>query len=157
MPIRAGPPYCPGVSTTPALGPLRASRAHREAVLRWLWPLPPLVMAVVVWAAFGAHPGPALGGRGLAVSIALAAFVAGGVGVLAARRLAGSGGVGSLGGGEGLGSLGGSDGLGGPGGGDGLGGPGSSVQVACVAVVLAASVALMWLQPDGIGVAGIFL
>src|SRR5690348_3672176 len=83
-------PYGPGVTadapTPAALATLRASRAQQEAVVRWLRPLAPLVMVVVVWAAFGARPGPGLGGRGLAVSIALAGFVAAGVGVLATVR-----------------------------------------------------------------------
>jgi signal transduction histidine kinase len=100
---------------------LRASRAQQEAVVRWLRPLAPVVMAVVVWAAFGAHPAPELGGRGLAVSIALAGFAVAAVGVLATL---------------------------------GRSGP---THLAIVALVLASSVALTWLQPDGVGVAGIFV
>src|SRR5581483_260603 len=58
--------------STPTLETLRASRAQQEAVVRWLRPLGPVVLAVVVWAAFRAHPAPGLTGRPLAVSVALA-------------------------------------------------------------------------------------
>jgi len=107
--------------TTPTLAALRASRARQEAVVRWLRPLAPLVMAVVVGAAFSAHPRPGLSARGLAVSIALGAFVLAGTGALAALRRAGA------------------------------------VHIAFVVSLLAASVVLMWVQPAGAGVAGIFV
>jgi signal transduction histidine kinase len=108
-------------ATTPTLATLRASRAQQEAVARWLRPLGPLVLAVVVWAAFQAHPVPGLGGRHLAVTIVLGAFVLGGLGVLATLR---RGGV---------------------------------AHIGFVAVVLVASATLVWLQPDGAGIAGIFV
>ena len=48
-------------ATTPTLATLRASRAQQEAVARWLRPLGPLVLVVVVWAAFHTQPAPGLG------------------------------------------------------------------------------------------------
>ncbi len=100
---------------------LSASRAQREAVLRWLRPLVPLVVGVVIWAAFTTSPGPGLGGRELAVSIALAGVVLGGVGILVTLRRPGA------------------------------------PHLTFVAVLLAASACLVWLQPDGAGIAGIFV
>jgi signal transduction histidine kinase len=94
---------------------------QREAVVRWLRPLVPLVMLVVIWAALGAHPGPGLAGRSLAVSVALGGFAVAGLGAVATLGHRGA------------------------------------VHATCVSVVLAASVALVWLQPDGAGVAGIFV
>ncbi|KAA2261537.1 two-component sensor histidine kinase [Solihabitans fulvus] len=79
-------------------------------------------MIVVVWAAWHAHPGPGLSGRELAVSVALGAFVLGGIGGVLAM----------------------------------YGRPGM-VHVALIVVLLLASAALMWLQPDGVGVAGVFV
>jgi signal transduction histidine kinase len=108
-------------ATTPTLATLGASRAQQKAALRWLRPLAPFVMIVVTWAAFHAHPNPALDGRGLAVSIALAGFVLAGLGGLATLRHPGK------------------------------------AHIAFVAVLLATSAALLWLQPDGVGVAGIFV
>jgi len=108
-------------ATTPTLASLRASRAQQEAVARWLRPLGPLVLIVVIWASFHAHPAPGLGGRPLAVTIALGVFVLGGLGVLATLWRRGA------------------------------------AHIGFVAVVLAASAALVWLQPDGAGIAGIFV
>lgn len=107
--------------TTPTLATLSAARAQHEAVVRWLRPLAPFVMIVVIWAAFRAHPSPGFGGRDLAVSIALGGFVIGGVGALATVRHPGK------------------------------------VHIALVVVLLATSAALVWLQPDGAGIAGIFV
>jgi signal transduction histidine kinase len=106
---------------TPTLATLSAARAQQEAAVRWLRPLPPLVMLVVVWAALNSRPGPGPVGRDLAVSIALGVFVLGGLGVLVTARCP------------------------------------SVVHIAFVVVLFAASAALMWLQPDGAGIAGIFV
>ncbi|MEU7871108.1 histidine kinase [Dactylosporangium sp. NPDC049140] len=104
-----------------ALATLDRSRAQRAAVIRWLRPLAPLIMAVVVWSACTARPAPALSGSGLAVLLALAAFVVSGAGgVLTLARS-------------------------------------PRTHIACTAVMLAASAALAWLQPDGAAVAGIFV
>ncbi|MGI5246985.1 sensor histidine kinase [Dactylosporangium sp. CA-139066] len=108
--------------STPALAALDAGRAQRAAVIRWLRPLAPLVMAVVVWGAWTTTPAPALSGAGRPVLIALAAFVLCGAGVVltvSGRRL--------------------------------------PLHAAFVGGLLAASIALVWLQPDGVGVAGIFV
>jgi signal transduction histidine kinase len=118
----------------PTLASLRASRAQQDTVLRWLRPLAPFVVIMATWTALRAHPGPGLHGRGLAVALALGGFVVGGLGA------AGT-----------------------------LWRP-SLVQLApqpsrvyaglvyaAFAVLFAASAALVWLQPDGVSVAGIFL
>jgi signal transduction histidine kinase len=106
--------------TSPTLTTLRASRAQQDAVIRWLQPLVPLILIVVGWAAFSTDPRPALDGRGMAISIALAGLVIGGLGgLLTIRRRA--------------------------------------VHLGLVVVLFVASAALMWLQPDGAGVAGIFI
>ena len=106
--------------TSPTLTTLRASRAEQDAVVRWLRPLVPFILAVVCWAAFTTDPRPGLDGRGSVISIALAALVVGGLGGLltVGRR---------------------------------------AVHLGFVVVLFAASAALMWLQPDGAGVAGIFI
>jgi signal transduction histidine kinase len=109
-------------ATTPTLASLRASRAQQEAVVRWLRPLALVVMAVVVGVAFRSRPAPGLAGRHLAVSIALAGFVLGGLALLATVPAARE-----------------------------------RRSLAAVTLVLAGSVALIWLQPGGAGVAGIFL
>ncbi len=107
--------------TTSDLATLSAWRAQRETVVRWLRRLVPLLMAVVIWAALNTRPRPGLGHDHLAVSVALAAFVAAGLGVLATVRRPGT------------------------------------VHYTLVAVLSVASVVLAWVQPDGAGVAGIFL
>lgn len=89
--------------------------------MRWLRPLAPLVMIVVTWAAFYAHPGPGASGPALAVSIVLGGFVLGGLGALATLRRRGP------------------------------------VHIASVVVLLVTSTTLTWLQPDGVGIAGIFV
>jgi signal transduction histidine kinase len=111
--------------TTPTLTSLRASRAQQDAVMRWLRPLVPFILAVVSWAAFTTDPRPALDGRGSAVSVALAGVVVGGLGGLVTSRRPRSG--------------------------------RPSVHVVFVVVLFSASAALVWLQPDGAGVAGIFI
>ena len=111
-----------GDDDTPALAALDAGRAQRAAVIRWLRPLAPIVMAVVVWNAWTTAPEPALSGPGRAVAVALAAFVLCGAGVVLT-----------------------------------VGGPRLWRHATCVGGLLVASVALVWLQPDGVGVAGIFV
>src|SRR5215470_5873001 len=71
-----------GPATPPTLATLSASRLRREAVVRWLRPLAPAFLLVVVWSAFYTEPAPGPAGRGLAVSIALGGLILGGVGVL---------------------------------------------------------------------------
>jgi signal transduction histidine kinase len=100
---------------------LQTARARRDAVVRWLRPLAPLVLLVVVWAAVNARPTPGTSGRGLAVSLTLAAFVIGGLGALATLRRP------------------------------------APIQVGFIALVLVSSALLVWLQPDGAGLAGIFV
>src|SRR6476469_3021867 len=69
-----------GAMSSAALATLDSARAQRAAVIRWLRPLAPLVMAVVVWSAGTSRPAPALSGPGLAVLLALAVFVTAGAG-----------------------------------------------------------------------------
>lgn len=89
-------------------------------MVRWLRPLVPFILIVVVWSAFTTDPRPDFAGPGSAVSIALAGLVVGGFGGLATIRR-------------------------------------RAVHIVLVVVLFAASAALMWLQPDGVGVAGIFV
>ncbi len=88
-----------------------------EAVVRWLLPIVPLVLGVVVWTAFHSDPGP----DSVPVAIALGGFVLVGVGVVATLHRRGP------------------------------------VHLAFVVALLVASVVLMWLQPDGVAFAGIFV
>jgi signal transduction histidine kinase len=99
---------------------LHTSRAQRDAVVRWLRPLVPFILIVVVWSAFTADPRPGFAGPGSAVSLALTGLVVGGLGGLATIRH-------------------------------------RAFHVVFVVLLFAASAALMWLQPDGVGVAGIFV
>jgi signal transduction histidine kinase len=118
MPPRPPARSVRNVTSDPALDALQA---QRRAVTRWLRPLAPLILAVVVVAACTTHPEPGGHGRGLAVTVAVAAvLLAGLAAVLTAGR------------------------------------PGR-VHAALVVVLLAASTALAWLQPDGAGIAGIFV
>jgi signal transduction histidine kinase len=121
---RPGRPYIPGVNpdpaTTASLAALRQTRSRQEALLRRLRFIGPVVLIGVTVGSFGTHPGPGLDGRGLAISIALAAFAAGGLSALATRDRPGA------------------------------------VHVASLLVLLAGSAALMWLQPDGVAIIGIF-
>jgi signal transduction histidine kinase len=106
------------VTTDPALDALQA---QRRAVIRWLRPLAPLILAVVAVSAFTSRPAPAWHERGLAVTAALAVvLLAGLAAALTATR------------------------------------PGP-VHAALVLTLLAASAVLAWLQPDGAGIAGVFV
>jgi signal transduction histidine kinase len=104
----------------PALAPTDAAQVGR-AVQRWLRPLGPAVLAIVVWAACFTEPRPGLSGRHLAVSLALAALVLGGAGAVGTVRVRGP------------------------------------LPGGCIAVLLASSVTLVWLQPDGVAIAGGFV
>jgi signal transduction histidine kinase len=110
----------PDPATTASLAALRQTRSRQEALLRRLRYVGPVVLIGVTVSATRTHPGPGLDGRGLAISAALAAFAAGGLGALATRDHPGA------------------------------------VHVASLLVLLAGSAALMWLQPDGVAIIGIF-
>jgi hypothetical protein len=72
------------MTTGPALDALQT---QRRAVIRWLRPLAPLILAVVAVSAFTSSPGPASYGRGLSVTVALAVvLLAGLAAVLTAGR-----------------------------------------------------------------------
>jgi signal transduction histidine kinase len=58
---------------------LDALQAQRRAVIRWLRPLAPLILAVVAVSAFTSSPRPAGHGRGLAVAVALAVVLLSGL------------------------------------------------------------------------------
>lgn len=119
-----GGPYIRFVNSYPAatasIATLRRARSRQDAALRRLRYLGPLVIILVTGLAFGVHPGPGLDGRGLAISIALAAFAAGGLSTMATRDRPGA------------------------------------VHVASLVVLLAGSGTLMWLQPGGAAIVGIF-
>lgn len=117
-----------GPATTDTLARLRASRAQEVTVLRWLRPLGPVVLAVVVGVACTVDPRPGLTGRHLAVSLALAALVLGGLGTLVTAGRLGDAAPRRLG----------------------------RLRTASLAALFASSVALVWLQPQGAAVAGIF-
>ena len=110
----------PDPAAASSLAALRQARSRQEAVLRRLRYVGPAVIIAATVAAFRTHPGPGLGGRGIAISIALAAFAAGGLSALATRDRRGA------------------------------------IPVASLVVLLAGSAALMWLQPDGVAIIGIF-
>jgi signal transduction histidine kinase len=121
------------------LAPLAAAQQRHAAVMRWLRPLIPAVLAVVVWGACVARPRPGLAGRHLAVSVALAGLVVAGIGALATlrgRRFGGDRGPGDRG--------------------QDSGGP-RRAHLVCIGLLLASSGALVWLQPDGVGIAGVFV
>ena len=110
----------PDPATTASLAALRQTRSRQEALLRRLRYVGPVVLIGVTVSAIRTHPGPGLDGRGLAITAALAAFAAGGLGALATRDRPGA------------------------------------VHLASLLVLLAGSAALMWLQPDGVAIIGIF-
>lgn len=75
-------------ATAPVLAGLRQARVPQEAIVRWLSLLARLLLIVIVVAAYRAHPGAGLAGRGVVVSVAVAAFVVSVLGRNAtARRL----------------------------------------------------------------------
>ncbi|WP_433214027.1 sensor histidine kinase [Dactylosporangium sp. CS-047395] len=103
--------------TSPALASLDSARAQRAAVIRWLRPLAPLIMGIVVWSACTQQPGPA---SSRAVLLALVAFIVAGTGAVVSINYV-------------------------------------RTHIGFVGALLAASAALVWLQPDGAAVAGIFV
>jgi signal transduction histidine kinase len=100
------------VTSDPALDALQA---QRRAVIRWLRPLAPLILAVVAVSAFTSSPRPGGHGRGLAVAITLAVVLLAGLAAVVLDH------------------------------------------VVFVVVLLASSAVLAWLQPDGAGIAGVFV
>jgi signal transduction histidine kinase len=100
---------------------LQHAREQEELVVRWLRPLAPLVMAIVLGAAFVAHPSPGLTGEHLAVTLGLGVFSLGGAGALTTLRRA------------------------------------AALNIAFIAVLLLGSLMLLWVQPDGTSIAGIFV
>lgn len=71
--------------TSPSLAELRAARAQQQRVGRWMRPVAWLVLILCAVYAFRSHPSPGFTGRHLAVSFALAGFLVGGIGSVAAR------------------------------------------------------------------------
>jgi signal transduction histidine kinase len=110
----------PDTAPASSLAALRHARSRQERVLRQLRYVGPAVIIMATVAAFRAHPGPGLGGRALAISIALAAFAGGGLCALAIRERRGA------------------------------------VPLVSLVVLLAGSAALIWLQPGGVAIIGIF-
>ena len=62
-------------ATAPTLATLRQARGQHEAIVRLLNRIAPALLVVFVVAAFVVHPAPGVTGRGLVISIAVAAFV----------------------------------------------------------------------------------
>ena len=122
-----------GVSVEPAitrtLAGLRQTGSQHDAFRRRFWLLLPALLAVFVLAAYQAHPGPGLDGRGLVVSIAAGGYILGVVGVVTL-----------------LGALSPSNMIGRRG--------GTRLAVAAAAVLFASSVALLCAQRQGPGASG---
>ncbi len=64
-------------ATAPTLARLRQARGRKEATVRWLYLLTPVLLVAFAVPAVLAHPGFGLAGRPLVVSIAVGAFVVG--------------------------------------------------------------------------------
>jgi signal transduction histidine kinase len=73
------------MTADPALAALRQTRAQQLAVQRWLRLAGPALICFLGWICWHSRPGPGLSGRGLAVSLAFAGFVAGVLGVRAVQ------------------------------------------------------------------------
>jgi hypothetical protein len=71
--------------TSPSLGELRAARAQQQLVVRAMRPFGWLVLILGAVCAFRSHQSPGFTGPHLAVSFALAGFLLGGIGSVAAR------------------------------------------------------------------------
>jgi signal transduction histidine kinase len=127
--------------TTPTLAGLRQARAQQAEVLRWFGLFVPILLVLVLVPAFHTNPEPGTAGRGLVVSICLAGFLFGALGMRATitpsgrlrSRLLGSSLFGS--------SLFGS----------------SAAYFAFLALLFASTVTLLWVQPKGPGVSGLFI
>jgi len=122
-----------GVSVEPAitrtLAGLRQTGAQHDAFRRRFRLLLPALLAVFVVAAYQAHPGPGLHGRGLVVSVAVGGYLVGILGVVAVI--------------DGLPAS------------NVIGRHGSTKLVVIVAAVMfASSVALLWAEPQGPGAGG---
>jgi signal transduction histidine kinase len=100
---------------------LIAAKAKRRDVVRWLQPLVPVILLIVVWTAFVTDPRPGLAGSSLAVSITLGLLVLAGAVAVPTMETK------------------------------------SNAHIGSVLLVLAASIALIWFQPNGAGVAGLFV
>lgn len=75
-------------ATDPTLLGLRRTRAMHQKLLRRIRLVAPLLLAVYVLSAYQAQPGPGLSGRSLAVSLAVAGYLAGILVVLSLLDLA---------------------------------------------------------------------
>ena len=73
----------------PTLAALRGSRAHKDAALRRARPLWLIFVGSLIFKAVQSHPGPGLHSTALGVSLALAAFTIGALGVFASFRVPG--------------------------------------------------------------------
>jgi signal transduction histidine kinase len=109
-------------ASAPILARLRQTRKQHELIVRWLGFLAPALLILYVVDAAHAQPYPGRTGRGLVVSIAVAAFV---LGVLVRNVTVWR--------------------------------PGRILPLTSVAVVLAGSGVLMWLQPNGPGAEGVLV
>jgi signal transduction histidine kinase len=107
--------------TSPSLGELRAARAQQQLVVRAMRPVGWLVLVLCAVYAFRSHPSPGLTGPHLAVSIALAGFLVGGIGSVATRFRP------------------------------------VPVQIPFIGLLVIGSGVLLWLQPGGPGIAGLFV
>jgi signal transduction histidine kinase len=126
-------PIAPATQST--LARLRQTRGQREAFARRLRRFGPVLLVVFVGAAYHVHPLPGLTGRGLIVSIAVVAFVLGVLGAAATMFQSGRSGV-----------VDGAD--------DEVPVVPSLAHSVFVVILLAGSVALMWVQPRGPGAEG---
>jgi signal transduction histidine kinase len=106
---------------TVTLESLQRAREQQQLVIRWLKPLTPLVMVIVIAAAFVAKPSPGLTGEHLAVTLGLCVFILGGAGALTTLQRA------------------------------------AGLNIAFIAVLLLGSLMLLWVQPGGYSIAGIFV
>ena len=115
-------PTLRGVSAEiPTFASLESARQRQQATLRWLRPLSIVVVVLVLVAGSQAHPHPGTQGKGLAILVALVAFVVGWIGAGRARTAP------------------------------------PAVQPLCFGMVILSSAALVWLQPNGPGILGVFV
>ncbi len=117
------------MTTDPALAALRRTREQQQAVRRWLRLAGPLLICYWAWICWHTRPGPGLSGRGLAISVAFAGFVAGALGVRAVQSATGRNAFEKI----------------------RLGGPSGAFLL----VLLVSSGVLVWAQPGGAGTVGL--